>query len=165
MCTASANRECASSLRKGMSAGGLRPGTVHSSGSTLPVRDLAGETLSWQEMYDIFWGSQETCPRKHQDRQLNASEREKVLESGDLETCLGLPTITLEDSELITLLIQAPVSSSLKCTKSSISSVVASQLCHVFLSGTCQIGHRMINTNICSTVGRAYVLVGRAVYH
>lgn len=90
-------------------------------------------------MHDIFWGSQETCPRKHKDRQLNANEREKVLESGDLETYLGLPTITLEDSELITLLIQVPVSSSLKHTKSSISSVVASQFCHAFLSGTCQI--------------------------
>lgn len=51
-------------------------------------------------MYHIFSGSQETCPRKNQERGL-MQVKEKVLEAGNLETSLGPPTLTLEDPELI----------------------------------------------------------------
>lgn len=66
--------------------------------------------------------------------QVKEGESARIRRPGDQS---GLPTVTLEDSELITLLIQVQVFSSAEQSQSSVNAILVSQFCHACLSGTC----------------------------
>lgn len=107
---------------------------MHSLGSTLPQKGLGGVPVDWEEMCYIFRFLGNLSKEEPRKRAKCKSKRGNALELGDMETSSSLPTTILCDSGPIILLIQAPFSLSAEQTKSSVHSVLVSQLCFVCLS-------------------------------
>lgn len=100
VCTHSKNRECVSSLRERVPAVGPRLNSM-SLGEHSPYKGTWCRNCELGRNVSYFqWLSTNLSKEEPKQRTECRWKKEKVLESGDLQTSLRLPTVTLGDSEL-----------------------------------------------------------------
>lgn len=156
--THSKNRECVSSLRERVPAVGPRLNSL-SLGEHSPYKGTWCRNCELGRNVSYFrWLSRNLSKEEPRQRTECKWKKEKVLESGDLQTSLGLPTVTLGDSELQST-DPGPVPPSVEQTKSSINSILASQFCHACFSAMLDF---LSNSVIKGSIKNIWVIVGRA---